>query len=319
MSSRPPLGIQSRQPQRSVSGSGLSQRPPNPQRSLSQQYLPQSQSPARRTDSSADQQQQQQQQQQGTADSSDSAAPRHPAPPKRIGSRLRLELANDGIDHAGFSESPKNLEPLSGSKVFTPSRMMHMNDTSDLGDLSALPSRCQTAEGDPVPLPMPPRRARFVVPAKRSVSMPATTAPAKRDLRPKPFHLETPGAAPRFPPVGKQEHSAGKSTNCDIGQNQAHTVLRRGSLELSTIKIDCAHSDAHAGYADFYAWTGNNAEDQFSDHIIRNGFHDKVPGQAAHEAASAKVTLFPALKHKSGLHTLSTIFTSVLNQRRKSV
>jgi len=131
-----------------------------------------------------------------------------------------------------------------------------------------------------VPLPMPPRRARFVVPAKRSVSMPATTAPAKRDLRPKPFHLETPGAAPRFPPVGKQEHSA--------------------------------------GYADFYAWTGNNAEDQFSDHIIRNGFHDKVPGQAAHEAASAKVTLFPALKHKSGLHTLSTIFTSVLNQRRQS-
>lgn len=93
--------------------------------------------------------------------------------------------------------------------------------------------------------------------------------------------------------------------------------MRGGSPELST-KFASAHSDAHTGYADFYAWSGNNVEDQFSDHIIRNGFHDKAPGQAAQEAASAKVTLFPALKHKSGLHTLSTIFTSVLNQRRQS-
>ncbi|KAH7037405.1 transcription mediator subunit Med12 [Microdochium trichocladiopsis] len=285
MTSRPPLGIQSRQPQRSVSGSGLSQRPPNPQRSLSQQYLPQSQSPARRADSFTDQQQ-------GPVDLGDSAGSRYVAPPRRVGSRLRLELANDGIEHAGFSESPKTLEPLSGSKVFTPSRMMHMNDTSELGDLSAPQSRCHTAEGEPVPLPMPPRRARFVVPAKRSASMPAPSTPSKRDGRPKPFHLETPAAAPRFPPVGKQEHSAGKSAN---------------GVDKKLIS-----------HADFYAWTGNNAEDQFSDHIIRNGFLDKAPGQAAQEASSAKVTLFPALKHKSGLHTLSTIFTSVLNQRRQS-
>ncbi|KAJ1335659.1 mediator of RNA polymerase II transcription subunit 12 [Microdochium nivale] len=275
MTSRPPLGVQTRQPQRSVSGSGLSQRPPNPQRSLSQQHLPQSQSPARRTDGYTEQQQQQ-----STADLGDATGPRHGALPKRVGSRLRLELANDGIEHAGFSESPKNLELLSGSKPFTPSRMMHMNESSDLGDMSAPVSRCQTAEGDPVPMPMPPRRARFVVPTKRSQSAPATIAPSKRDARPKAFHFETPAAAPRFPPVGKQEHSA--------------------------------------GFADFYAWTGNNAEDQFSDHIIRNGFLDKAPGQNAQDASSAKSTLFPALKHKSGLHTLSTIFTSVLNNRRQS-
>jgi mediator of RNA polymerase II transcription subunit 12 len=34
------------------------------------------------------------------------------------------------------------------------------------------------------------------------------------------------------------------------------------------------------------------------------------------ETGSAKSSLFPALKHKSGLHTLSSLFTGVLAQRR---
>jgi len=69
------------------------------------------------------------------------------------------------------------------------------------------------------------------------------------------------------------------------------------------------------GHADFFPWTGNHPEDQFSDTAIRNGFYDKAQ-MTQNETGSAKPTLFPALKHKSGLQTLSSLFTSVLAQRR---
>ncbi|KAJ2991492.1 hypothetical protein NUW58_g2492 [Xylaria curta] len=70
------------------------------------------------------------------------------------------------------------------------------------------------------------------------------------------------------------------------------------------------------GHADFFPWRGGHPEDLFSDSIIRVGYFDKAPAQPAQEAASAKATLFPALKHKTGLQALSGIFTSILNQRR---
>ncbi|EMR65784.1 putative rna polymerase i activation mediator protein [Eutypa lata UCREL1] len=108
MTSRPSLGVSQRQPQRTLSGSGLSQRPTH-QRTLSQQYLPQS--PIRRSDSFNDQ----------NSDVPDGSQGRYPTAPRRGGSKLKLELANDGIEHAGFSESPQNLDPLSASRVFTPS------------------------------------------------------------------------------------------------------------------------------------------------------------------------------------------------------
>ncbi|KAI1076998.1 hypothetical protein F5B20DRAFT_301980 [Whalleya microplaca] len=268
MSTRPPLAASQRQPQRTLSGSGLSQRPPAHQRTLSQQYLPQS--PIRRSESFHEQQ---------PADAGDGAQNRFGAALRRGGSRLKLELENDGIDHAGFSESPQNLDPMSANKVFTPSRVMSINDASELGDMSPRTSRCQTADGDSTPLPMPPRRARFAVPAKRPHSSSGTSAPAKKDARPKPFVLETPSIAPRYPNIGKSDSP---------------------------------------GVADFYRWNGNHPEDQFSDAIIRFGYFDKAPAQPAQETNSAKGPLFPSLKHKSGLNTLSNIFTTILNQRRHS-
>lgn len=69
------------------------------------------------------------------------------------------------------------------------------------------------------------------------------------------------------------------------------------------------------GHADFYPWTGNHPEDQFSDSVIRQGYYDKAQ-MTQNETGSAKATIFPALKHKSGLQTLSSLFTSVLAQRR---
>ncbi|KAH7333493.1 RNA polymerase-like protein II mediator complex component Srb8 [Rhexocercosporidium sp. MPI-PUGE-AT-0058] len=68
-------------------------------------------------------------------------------------------------------------------------------------------------------------------------------------------------------------------------------------------------------HADFYPWTGNHPEDQFSEPVIRQGYFDKA--QMTHnETGSARAAIFPALKHKSGLQTLSALFTNVLAQRR---
>ncbi|ORY67302.1 transcription mediator subunit Med12 [Pseudomassariella vexata] len=260
MTSRPPLAVSQRQPQRSHSGSGLSQRPAH-QRTLSQQYLPPS--PVRND---------------LAPEAGDVVQGRYGSNPRRVGSKLKLELANDGITHAGFSESPLNLDPLSANRVFTPSRIMPLQEASELGDMSPHTSQCHTADNESIPLPMPPRRARFVVPIPRPQTTPAP-APVKKDTRPKPFVLETPTAAPRYSNMGKQEPS---------------------------------------GYADYYPWNGDHPEDRFSENIIRNGYFDRAPPQLQTEMASAKAPLFPSLKHKSGLHTLSTLFTGILNQRRHS-
>lgn len=273
MTSRPPLAVSQRQPQRSLSGPGLSQRPAAQQRTLSHQYLPSS--PVRKSEAGLPEL--------PPVDPGDGSQPRYGAVSRRGGSRLKLELANDGIDHAGFSESPQTLDPLSANKVFTPSRIMApMHDVSDLGDLSPNPSRCQTADNDSVPLPLPPRRAHFVVPSSNARPPPPSSSVAaapKKETRPKPFVLETPAAAPRYTSPGKQDA---------------------------------------LGHADWNPWQGDHPEDKFSDSIIRTGYFDKGPAQTAAELTSARAPLFPALKHKSGLHMLSTIFTSIMNQRRQS-
>lgn len=169
-----------------------------------------------------------------------------------------------------------------------------MTDPPDLGDMSPQTSRCQTVDGDSTPLPMPPRRARFAVPVKRS-QPPLANAPVKKDARSKPFVLEAPPEAPRYSTMGKQE-PCGRIRKDEVGTRRDTNTL--------------------PGYADFSPWRGGHPEDQFSDNIIRIGYFDKAPTQPAQEAASAKATLYPAFRHKSGLHTLSTIFTGILNQRR---
>jgi len=284
MTTRPPLVVPQRQPQRSLSGSGLSQRPAT-QRSLSQQYLPQS--PIRRSENPNEQ----------GVDGSDGSQSRYSATSRLGGSKLKLQLlANEGFVHAGFVESPQNPDPMSANKVFTPSRLMSMADAPDVGDMSPQTSRGHTVDDDSAPLPMPVRRARFAAPTKR-FQPPINNTPPKKDSRPKPFVLEVPPNAPRYAPLGKQE-PCGRTRKND-GRTQQCT-------------------NAQTGYADFFPWRGGHPEDQFSETIIRMGYSDKAPApaQAAQETASAKPTLFPSMKHKAGLHTLSNIFTSIMSQRR---
>ncbi|KAB5517300.1 hypothetical protein GE09DRAFT_1158331 [Coniochaeta sp. 2T2.1] len=290
MTSRPPLGVQQRQPQRSLSSSasGLNHQRPTHQRTLSQQHLPPS--PIRKETTFADFGGGQQ----DTSDASSSQG-RYAAQQRRGpgGSRLKLELSHDPADtitQMAISESPNALE---SSKPFTPSRMMPgMDGTSDLGDMSPhTSSRAPTTDGDAAPMPMPPRRPRFALAVPRAVQPAPTTATiVKKDTRPKPYTVEIPAAAPRYKVHAKPGfHGGGASSTT--------------SAPVTT------------GFADFYPWTGNHPEDQFSENVIRHGYFDKAP-VATSETSSAKNALFPMLKHKSGLHALSTIFTSVLGHRR---
>lgn len=181
-----------------------------------------------------------------------------------------------------MSESPNYLE---STKPFTPSRIMV--DTSDLAGLSPHGStRTPTADRDPGPMPMPRRRPRFAVAVpKATVAAPTPTPPTKKDTRPKPYTVETPPDAPRY------------------------------SIHLKPAPTANVGSTTTTGYADFYPWTGNHPEDQFSDHVIRHGYFDKAPS-SQNETTSAKSALFHMLKQKSGMHALSTVFTSVLAHRR---
>ncbi|SPN99782.1 related to SRB8 - DNA-directed RNA polymerase II holoenzyme and Srb10 CDK subcomplex subunit [Cephalotrichum gorgonifer] len=185
MTSRTPIGVQPpRPPQRTLGSPSLPGQRPSHQRTLSQQYLPQS--PIRK-ESSTD----------PSYDLSDAAQPRYHTAPRRGGSRLKLELSTDSMADSTPCESP---QPLSQPRI-TP-----LNDSVDTVQPSPSSSiRQLQPEQDNIPLPMPKRRARFSRapsrPRPNPKSAPPSAVPAKaRDNRPKPYTVEYPQAAPRYHP-----------------------------------------------------------------------------------------------------------------------
>uniref|UniRef100_L2FRK6 Mediator of RNA polymerase II transcription subunit 12 n=1 Tax=Colletotrichum fructicola (strain Nara gc5) TaxID=1213859 RepID=L2FRK6_COLFN len=250
------MGVQPRPPQqRTLSSSGLSVQRPTHQRTLSQQYLPQS--PVRKENlidlTGAD-------------NDAAVAQNRYGTLPRRGGSRLKLELSNDAM-------LPQH-HPSDSPNILTP------NHPPDAQDRARKPHRHELAG----------LRKR---PTHRH--SPAPVVAVKKDGRPKPYHLETPAAAPRYAPFGKPRSDATAKQGFGAGGGA------RDSQDL--------------GHADFFPWTGNHPEDQWSETIIKNGYFDKPPATTA-ETTSAKAALFPALKHKTGLNLLSNIFTGILNQRK---
>lgn len=159
----------------------------------------------------------------------------------------------------------------------------------DIPRVSNLSPRAPQEEGqNPTPsrpMPMPVRPGHHAPPAVEK-ARPAPAIVAKKDARPKPYTLEVPAAAPHYSPNGQSESPSRK-----------------------------AYVLTQVGHADFFPWTGNHPEDRFSETVIRHGFFDKAQ-MTQNETGSAKSSLFPALKHKTGLHTLSSLLTSVLAQRR---
>ncbi|KAJ0166537.1 Mediator of RNA polymerase II transcription subunit 12 [Colletotrichum tanaceti] len=277
MTSRPPMVVQPRPPQqqRTLSSSGLSAQRPTHQRTLSAQYLPQS--PVRK-ENLIDL----------TGDANDAAVAhnRYGTLPRRGGSRLKLELSNEAM----LAQHPVTDSP----QILTPSRLLPKNESSNLTDMSSPASaKGHGLDADNPPMPMPKRRPRFVVPAAVK-DAPTPALATKKDGRPKPWHFETPPAAPRYAPFGK--------LRTDATAKSAFGTPARETSEL--------------GHADFFPWNGNHPEDQYSETVIKTGYYDKPPASSATETSSAKAALFPALKHKSGLNLLSNIFVGVLNQRK---
>ncbi|PBP17135.1 transcription mediator subunit Med12 [Diplocarpon rosae] len=248
MTTRPSVGRPP--PQRSLSSTGVVQRPP-PLRTHSQQFS--SSSPTRRGSDAF-------------VDWTSEGEARHGP---RIGaSRLRLEISTDS-KQTDAVESPK----LSSAATPTWRPLVPPRGRPQLHFDVPCISHSHPAPGQHggaiKPMPLPARPAQHAPPMSQKPK-PSPTSTAKKDARPKPYTLEVPAAAPRYPPNG---------------------------------------------HADFYPWTGNHPEDQFSELAIRSGYYDKG-SMTQNEIGSGRAAIFPALKHKSGLQTLSSIFTNVLAQRR---
>ena len=122
---------------------------------------------------------------------------------------------------------------------------------------------------------------------------------------------------------------------------------RRRRCFLTTVSISGRgghlteyHFERHAdrfrtGFSDFYPWRGNHVEDTVTDTQARNGQYDKLfvgksnvhaglPSQTElvltalqNEQASAKSTLAPAFKQRTGLTTLSSLMLTIMDKRQQ--
>lgn len=79
------------------------------------------------------------------------------------------------------------------------------------------------------------------------------------------------------------------------------------------------YSNQTTGPLDFYPWHGKQPEDVLNEQTIKSGYYDKVSTQVSqNEPNSARSLIWSSVKHKSGLHILSSLFTSSLDQRQAS-
>ncbi len=67
--------------------------------------------------------------------------------------------------------------------------------------------------------------------------------------------------------------------------------------------------------AGFFPWTGKHPEDVLSDTNVKTGYFDKPPNPTEKELNTARVPLYNAFKHKSGVDSLSVLFSLVLDQK----
>ncbi|TWU76992.1 RNA polymerase II mediator complex subunit [Metarhizium rileyi] len=175
---------------------------------------------------------------------------------------------------------------IGSPQTLTPSRIIPVSDAMEMDKLSPALSRVSQQESDNFPMPMPKRWLSQALQTTSSTRSAAPTpTPAKKDVRPKPYTVEVPTAAPRYTSTNRHE----------------------------TTSRDLFNKGLFSGHADFFPWSGNHHEDEWSTEAIQKGTWDRGN---QNEASSARIAIFPALKQKSGLNALSTIYMGVLNQRR---
>lgn len=67
--------------------------------------------------------------------------------------------------------------------------------------------------------------------------------------------------------------------------------------------------------ADFSPWTGNHPEDVLNEQTAKQGYYDRTQ-VSQNESNTARPSLYAQLKHRSGLHMLSSVFAAALEKRQ---
>ena len=185
MTSRPTAGIQ-RQPQRSLSGTGIIQRPVH-QRSVSQQY-PLS-APVRKTENLTD----------FALNGSDNG---RNSSSRLGGSRLKVELSKGSMDAPVLLDHSRNVSAAPTPEVIRGRPRLHFEAdpqhfrvTHDSTHLSSIRGVENITAANPIP--MPRRPVQSAPPFSRGERGPTAVA-VKKEVRPKPYVLEVPSVAPHF-------------------------------------------------------------------------------------------------------------------------
>lgn len=119
------------------------------------------------------------------------------------GSRLRLEISE--ASHSDLVESPKpatGVTPSWRTPGTSSARSQHHFDVPNPSNFSPRASQ-EGGHNDSAikPMPLPVRPKQHGPPSTKKPRPVAGTA-VKKDVRPKPYTLEVPAAAPRYPPNG---------------------------------------------------------------------------------------------------------------------
>lgn len=136
--------------------------------------------------------------------------------------------------------------------------------------------------------PLRPRRNLHGVGIQQSSTTPNQRATARQDVPMNASKQEIPSVAPRY-----QDSST------------YGLCLSDGELYLHM----------RIGPADFHPWTGQHPEDVLNEMTTRSGAYDRVQNPQT-ELISARQSIWPSLKYKSGLQILSSLYISALNQRQ---
>lgn len=123
------------------------------------------------------------------------------------GSRLKLELSKDSRDTPTLVESPRTAEAVSKSEPARGRPKLHFDgyrpQLQGADDTSVLSSirKVENVTGQNS-MPLPRRPVHSAYPFARGQRM-APANGAKKEVRPKPYVLGVPPAAPHYPPNGE--------------------------------------------------------------------------------------------------------------------
>ncbi|KAH8803190.1 RNA polymerase-like protein II mediator complex component Srb8 [Xylogone sp. PMI_703] len=293
---------QQRQPPRRPLTVTNSTQPSSSHRSLSQQYHLSSPAARRSNDNFVDL----------TLEDTEAVHGQYGAVPKHGSSRLRSEFFQDSRG-PGLVESPKptsekdaSLEADAGSDVRVLTDAANTPDSK--GGSKGMLDVKASSDASRTTRILPIHRGRpllwFDAPKPGGISPAATEEPSK-EAPPRPLPLPARPGRHLPPPNDDKARHASSSVAKKDGRPKPY------SLTAPSI----APVYANSSVADFFPWTGNHPEDQFSDAIIRHGFLEKNT-LAQNETGTAKGSIFPALKQKSSLQTISSLLTNILTQRR---